>query len=82
MIAIYTKIKKWGNSHAVRLPRAILDKAGLKENNSVEIMVREGNIVMVPCKKHLTLQERIADYQGDYKPQEWDTGRPVGKEIW
>lgn len=31
-------------------------------------------------KKHRTLKERIAEYEGDYKPNECDTGPSVGKE--
>jgi antitoxin MazE len=79
---VYTAIQKWGNSQAVRLPKIILEKAGLNENDQVELIVEEGKVIIVPAKKHLTLKERAADYDGDYKPLEWDTGRPVGKEIW
>jgi antitoxin MazE len=79
---VYTAIQKWGNSQAVRLPKIILEKAGLNENDQVELIVEEGKVIIVPAKKHLTLKERAADYGGDYKPLEWDTGRPVGKEIW
>jgi antitoxin MazE len=82
VIKVFTTIQKWGNSQAVRLPKAILEKAGLNENDNVELMVKEGNIIVSPCNKHLTLKERFADYQGNYEPNEWDTGRPVGKEIW
>lgn len=79
---MYTKIQKWGNSQAVRLPKAVLEKVGLKENDPVEIRVHNGNLLLVPQKKHLTLQERAAGYQGYYHPVEWDTGKPVGKEVW
>ncbi len=82
MIVVYTSIQKWGNSKAVRLPKAILEKAGLDENDSVELMVRDGNIIIAHSNKHLTLRERFADYDGNYEPEEWDTGKPVGKEIW
>ncbi len=79
---MYTTVQKWGNSKAVRLPRGILDKAGLDVNDRVELMLQDGNIVIVPCKKHLPLKKRAADYYGQYNPEEWDTGKPVGKEIW
>ncbi|MDW7730774.1 MAG: AbrB/MazE/SpoVT family DNA-binding domain-containing protein [Bacillota bacterium] len=79
---MYTTIQKWGNSKAVRLPKMILEKAGLDENDNVELIIRDGNIVIVPCRKHFTLKERAAGYDGDYNPAEWDTGKPVGKEIW
>jgi len=79
---MYTSIQKWGNSQAVRLPRSILEKAGLDEKDQVELVVRDGNITIIPVNKHLTLKERAADYYGTYKPTEWDTGKLTGKEIW
>lgn len=79
---MYTTIQKWGNSRAVRLPRAIIEKAGLEEKDQVELVVKDGNITIIPVKKHLTLRERAADYHETYKPSEWDTGKPTGNEIW
>jgi antitoxin MazE len=78
---MFTTIQKWGNSQAVRLPKAILEKASLKENDKVEITVKDGNLIITPVKKHVTLQERIAEFQGDYLCSEWDTGKPTGKEV-
>jgi antitoxin MazE len=78
---MYSTIQKWGNSQAVRLPKAILDKASLKENDKVEIKVQDGNLVIIPVKKHVTLKERIAEYKGDYQCDEWNTGTPTGKEV-
>ena len=34
----------------------------------------------VKCK-HIPLKERLKDYEGDYKTEEWDTGEPVGQEV-
>ena len=79
---MYTTIQKWGNSRAIRLPRSILEKAGLAEKDQVELVVREGSITIIPVKKHLTLRERAADYHKTYKPTEWDTGKPTGNELW
>ncbi|WP_051534324.1 AbrB/MazE/SpoVT family DNA-binding domain-containing protein [Desulfitibacter alkalitolerans] len=78
---MYTTIQKWGNSQAVRLPKAILEMAQLNENDRVELKVQEGNLIIIPVKKHKTLQERIAEYKGDYKCGEWDTGEPTGNEV-
>jgi len=78
---VYTTIQKWGNSQAVRLPKAILEMAQLNENDRVELKVQEGNLIIIPVKKHKTLQERIAEYKGDYKCGEWDTGEPTGNEV-
>jgi antitoxin MazE len=78
---MYTSIQKWGNSQAVRLPRSILEKANLQENDRVTLKVQDGNVIIIPVKKHRKLEERIADYQGDYKCSEWVTGKPAGKEV-
>lgn len=77
---MYTRIQKWGNSQAIRLPKAVLASAGLEESDEVQLVVKEGIITIVPVNKHKTLADRIAEYQGEYQPQEWDTGKPAGKE--
>lgn len=32
-------------------------------------------------KKHIPLKDQLKDYNGDYKAEEWDTGEPVGREV-
>jgi antitoxin MazE len=78
---VFSRIQKWGNSQGVRIPKAILKKASLKENDRVEILVEDGNLVIRPVRKRISLAERIAEYQGGYEPTEWETGSPVGKEV-
>lgn len=78
---MYTTIVKWGNSQAIRIPKPILEMAGLNENDKVDISVKDGNIIIIPIKKHKTLKERIAEYEGDYVCEEWNTGNSEGKEV-
>ncbi len=78
---MYTTIQKWGNSQAVRLPKALLEMTNMKESDKVKITVQDGNLLITPVKKHKTLEDRIAEYKGDYKCSEWDIGKPVGKEV-
>lgn len=78
---MYTKIQKWGNSHAIRIPKTFLALADLKENDEVDIKTDNGNIIIVPVKKHKKLEERINEYKGTYKSSEWDTGDSEGKEV-
>ncbi|MCL6558736.1 MAG: AbrB/MazE/SpoVT family DNA-binding domain-containing protein [Firmicutes bacterium] len=76
-------IRKWGNSQAIRIPKAILEDAALHENDKVEVNVENGCIVIRRInKKHKTLEERLAGYTGDYRCTEWDTGDIQGKELW
>ncbi|MGM0652177.1 MAG: AbrB/MazE/SpoVT family DNA-binding domain-containing protein [Bacillota bacterium] len=79
---MYTRVQKWGNSKAVRLPKYIVEEAGIKENDPVELYIHEGNIIIVPGKKHVKLEDRVAEFEGKYRPDEWDTGEPEGDEVW
>jgi antitoxin MazE len=40
-----TKLVKIGNSRGVRLPKAVIEQAGLRDNN-VELTVRDGEVVL------------------------------------
>ena len=81
-----TTIQKWGNSQAVRLPKAILESLLLKENDAVEIKAVNGSIVISKAirnrRARVSLQERFRDYTGEYDCEEYDWGSPVGREAW
>jgi antitoxin MazE len=80
---MYSTIQKWGNSQAIRLPKAILETAHLRENEHVQIFAEQDRIVIKKAfdKKHKTLKERLEGFDGEYTGAEWDTGAPVGTEI-
>ncbi|MDR0917123.1 MAG: AbrB/MazE/SpoVT family DNA-binding domain-containing protein [Oscillospiraceae bacterium] len=74
-----TTIAKWGNSNAVRLPKALTDALDLHENDTVQIEVKGREIVIK--KPYPTLKELFENYDGDYVCEEWDTGTPRGDEV-
>ena len=78
---MYVTVKKWGNSHAIRLPKAITDTFDINENEKMEIITGEDGIIIKKARRHKTFEERMAGYSGDYKFTEMDSGEPVGKEI-
>ena len=74
-------IQKWGNSHAVRLPKPLLEAAMLRENDAVILTAEEDKIVIAKAhRSHVPLRERVARAQGD-SWAEWDTGAPQGNEA-
>ena len=78
-----TQIKAWGNSQAIRLTKELLDTAGMKQDDCVEVRARNGEIVITPSTRHLTLRERAAEYGGTLiVGDDFDWGEPVGKELW
>lgn len=80
---MYTTVQKWGNSHAVRLPKGIMEAAALSENDRVEIDLENDRIIIRRVKnKHKTLEQRLTGYRGDYQCSEWESGNPRGNEVW
>ena len=79
---MYATIQKWGNSGALRIPKAILETASIKENDKVEILADNNGItIRKASRKFKNLDELFKDYKGTYKCEELDTGEPVGKEV-
>ena len=79
---MYAKIQRWGNSQAIRIPKAVLDTTSLKENDTLEITVEDNIITLKKIeKKYKSLDELFKDYTGNYKCAEHDTGKPYGKEV-
>lgn len=76
-----TKTLKWGNSLAVRIPKVIAMECGIEENSSVEISLRDKQIIIMPVKKEYSLKELLAGVTKDNIHSEFDTGQPVGKEA-
>jgi len=59
------QIAKWGNSLAVRLPRAVVEALKLKEGDNIEISVtgaRSLEVAKAPDAKALV--ERLRKYRG------------------
>lgn len=78
-----TSVQKWGNSLALRIPKAFAAKAGLHEDVPVELTVIDGRIIirLLP-KRPLTLDELVAGITDQNLHGEWDTGPAVGRERW
>jgi antitoxin MazE len=77
------KIQKWGNSLAVRIPKAFAEEVGFDANTPVEISVQNGQIVVIRAEKpKYTLEELVSQMTKDNIHAEVDMGKPVGKEVW
>ena len=79
-----TSIKNWGNSQAIRIPKQLLDKLNITEDDHLEITEEDNRIVIkkIDFRQHKTIEERFAEYDGEYNAEEVDWGKPEGKEIW
>jgi antitoxin MazE len=78
-----TKIQRWGNSLAVRIPKAFAVDMGLEEDTPVEIGVVEGDLVVSPPPtRAFTLASLLAEVTENNRHREVETGPAVGGEVW
>ena len=77
-------IQKWGNSRAVRIPKAIAEEAGLDIGQAVDLQLVNGELRIRRARKRkrYDLDELLASVPDDFEPEEWDVGPAVGNEIW
>lgn len=77
------RISKWGNSLAVRLPKEVLHKAGIKMNQIVQISQKDNGIFIEPVKvQKASLAELLSKVTEANSHKLIEFGAPVGKEIW
>jgi antitoxin MazE len=78
-----TRVQKWGNSLALRIPKSFAAEAGLRANSAVELSLVDGTLVVeAVTSQPPTLAELLAGVTDDNVPGEWNTGSAVGKESW
>ena len=78
-----TKVQKWGNSLALRIPKAFAIDAQLVNDSFVEISIVEGQIIITPVATPIwTLEELLAGINKNNLHHEVDTGFAVGNEVW
>ena len=78
-----TKIQKWGNSLALRIPKSFALNVNIKQNELVDLSIDKGNIVIKPIiQKEYSLEELLEGVSENNLHSEFDTGDPTGKEIW
>lgn len=81
-----THVNSWGNSLAVRIPKALAKELGFKENSPVDIGVADGALFIKPMvftkkTRRYTLEELCANITPENAHPEMGWGAAVGKEI-
>jgi antitoxin MazE len=80
-----TRIAKWGNSSAIRLPKAMLKELGLKQGETVNVSVENGEAIIRPSRpKKITLEWIISETKRlgpENAPETVEWGPDRGAEI-
>lgn len=78
-----TRVRRWGNSLALRLPRHCTAEACVAEGAEVDVTVRCGEIVVAPVRRRTwTLEELVAGIKASNRHGEEDAGPSRGGEAW
>jgi antitoxin MazE len=77
-----TQMVKWGNSLAVRIPKAVVEEARLKEGDALEIeAAAEGRVELRRPTKIPTLAQLVSQISPENRYAEISVGGEVGKEV-
>ena len=76
-------IQKWGNSLALRIPKAFGKELGIAEATPVEICIDKSTLTVKPKKtKKPALKQLLAMITEKNRHTAIETGPAVGKEVW
>lgn len=77
-----TRVQKWGNSLAVRIPKPFAEETRLVENAEVEISIRGARLIVEAVEPAVTLRSLLDQVTRENLHGEVTTGKRVGKEVW
>ena len=77
-----TNVKRWGNSLAIRLPKAIATELDLQDDAEVNVTVEDGKIVISRTQRKYDLDSLVAGITSENVHGETEWGPAVGKEVW
>lgn len=77
-----SKVQKWGNSLALRIPKPFALEIHLEEDSDVNVSLINGQIVIEPLQKEYSLEELLSGVTKKNLHHEVDFGPAQGNEIW
>jgi len=77
-----TRVQKWGNSLALRIPQSFAVQAKVAAGTAVDIAVEKGQLVVRPVRQRYRLRDLLKAVDRRNVHAEVQTGRPVGRETW
>ena len=77
-----TKVQKWGNSLAVRIPKPFAEGAGLTVATEVEVSLEKGTLRFTAVRRRWQLRALVSKVTTRNRHAEVESGKPVGRESW
>ena len=77
------QLTKWGNSLAIRIPKAVAEAAKLRQGDRLELAVAgPGAVEIRSAKQKPTLAQLVKGITPENRHGETDWGKQVGNELW
>ncbi|MEK6553445.1 MAG: AbrB/MazE/SpoVT family DNA-binding domain-containing protein [Bacteroidota bacterium] len=77
------KIQKWGNSLALRIPKAFASQSRIRQDEYVNLTLDNNKIIVEPVEeKKYSLEKLISGINKSNLHREIDFGKKVGAERW
>ncbi|MFD1363141.1 AbrB/MazE/SpoVT family DNA-binding domain-containing protein [Lentibacillus salinarum] len=76
-----TKVQRWGNSLAVRIPKEIAEQYTLEQGSDIDIQRTDDGIKLIPKKRKPTLDDLLSQITPENQHEEIDFGKPQGDEL-
>ena len=77
-----TAVQQWGNSLALRIPKAFAEQARVKKGTAVSLTLEKGRMVVAPLRAgEMSLKKLLAKVTPENIHPETEWGPSVGKEI-
>lgn len=78
-----TKVQKWGNSLAVRIPKTFAEEVGISDDSTVEMRLVKGGLLVEPAPVWgVSLDDLLEGITDENLHDGVDWGPAAGKEIW
>jgi antitoxin MazE len=75
---VKTRVQKWGNNLALRIPKSLAEEVGLHNDSPVEVSLVRGKIIFGPiAKSKVTLKQLLTQVTEDNLHHELDAGAAV-----
>ncbi|MFC4696909.1 AbrB/MazE/SpoVT family DNA-binding domain-containing protein [Enterococcus aquimarinus] len=75
-------VKQWGNSHAIRLPKSLLEALKVEKDDELNVEVMNHSIVLTKAKKEVTFEELFKGYNKETFTTELQHFSPIENEKW
>ena len=77
-----TRVQKWGNSLALRIPKPFVTELGLDRDSTVEMSVIDGKLVIAPVvEPAVTLEHLLAQVTEDNLHTEVEIASAAGEQA-